>query len=206
MRLLCRPPGPRAEYRAIERSRRLLAWFGWALVLLVASACWAPPPAGAPAPEREDVRYLRERRLAIPVVGVTPDRLTDSFNDLRDGRRRHDAIDILAKYGTAVVSVDDGRIYKLRKNQAGGITIYATDPADRFIYYYAHLAGYRTGLREGMKLAKGEVIGYVGTSGNAPRNTPHLHFAISRMPPDRKWWTGTPVDPRPFLVETIWKK
>ena len=152
------------------------------------------------------MRYLRERRLAIPVLGITPDRLVDSFNDPRDGSRRHDATDILAKYGTAVVSVDDGRIYKLRKNQAGGITIYATDPAERFIYYYAHLAGYRTGLREGMQVGKGEVIGYVGTSGNAPRNTPHLHFAIMRMPPDKKWWTGTPVDPRPFLVETIWKK
>jgi peptidoglycan LD-endopeptidase LytH len=207
MRHVCRNPAPRAEHRAIERSRPPLIRCGLALLLLAVSGCWpAPPPAGAPAPEREELRYLRERRLAVPVLGVTPDRLTDSFNATRDGSRRHDATDILAKYGTAVVSVDDGRIYKLRKNQAGGITIYATDPAERFIYYYAHLAGYRSGLYEGMKLAKGDVIGYVGTSGNAPRNTPHLHFAIMHMPPDKKWWTGTPVDPRPFLVETIWKK
>jgi murein DD-endopeptidase MepM/ murein hydrolase activator NlpD len=207
MRIGCRRLSPRRESCPIPSPRHHLAEVVLALLLASVGACWrAAPPGGAPGPESEEVRYLRERRLAVPVVGVTPDRLTDSFNDLRDGSRRHEATDILAKYGTAVVSVDDGRVYKLRKNQAGGITIYATDPAERFLYYYAHLAGYRAGLREGMTLAKGDVIGYVGTSGNAPRDTPHLHFAITRMPPDKKWWTGTPVDPRPFLVETIWKK
>lgn len=178
-----------------------------ALLLLGFAACWsAPRPAAAPSPVSEEVRYLRERHLVVPVIDVTPDRLTDSFNDPRDGNRRHQAIDILAKYGTPVIAADSGRIYKLRTNRDGGITIYATDPAERFIYYYAHLVAYRQGLAEGMRLAKGDVIGYVGTTGNAPRDSPHLHFAMMRMPADKKWWTGTPVDPRPFLVESVSSK
>lgn len=153
---------------------------------------------------RDDYEYLRKRALIIPVVNVPLARIPDTFNDARDGRRVHRAVDILAPRGTPVVSADGGRVLKLRIGGSGGITLYAVDPDERFIYYYAHLDRYRKGLAEGQRLQKGDTIGYVGTSGNAPRDTPHLHFQISRMPQNQHWWEGVPVDPRPlFTVETI---
>ena len=142
------------------------------------------------------------RQLIVPVRGVKQLDIPDTFEDLRGdhGERRHEAVDIMASRGTPVLSADDGWVLKLHRSTAGGITIYATDSGERYIYYYAHLDHYGDGLREGMKLSKGDVIGYVGTTGNAPKDTPHLHFAILRMDADKKWWKGTPVDPRPLLV------
>lgn len=147
-----------------------------------------------------DLGYLRERELMVPVAGIRPERVPDSFDDARGATRRHNAVDILAPRGTPVLSADDGRVLKLRTNAAGGITVYAVDPTERFVYYYAHLDHYRDGLAEGAPLAKGEVIGYVGTTGNAPPDTPHLHFQVMLMSADRKYWTGVPVDPKPFLA------
>jgi murein DD-endopeptidase MepM/ murein hydrolase activator NlpD len=147
-----------------------------------------------------DLGYLRGRDLMVPVAGVRPDRIPDSFYDARGSSRRHNAVDILAPRGTPVLAADDGRILKLRTNAAGGITVYAVDPSERFVYYYAHLDHYRDGLTEGATLAKGEVIGYVGTTGNAPPDTPHLHFQVMLMSADRKYWDGVPVDPKPFLA------
>jgi murein DD-endopeptidase MepM/ murein hydrolase activator NlpD len=172
--------------------------------VLVLDACGAPRQqvTTTPAVSRSaDVEYLLLRQLIVPVRGVHQSDIAESFDHARGarGERRHDAIDIMAPRGTPVLSADDGRVLKLRRNRAGGITVYAIDPADRYVYYYAHLERYRAGLREGMKLSKGDVLGYVGTTGNAPKNAPHLHFAILRMGADRKWWTGTPIDPRPLL-------
>ena len=150
----------------------------------------------------EDVVYLRSRHLAIPVAGVPLEQIPDTYNDPRDGNRVHHAVDIMAPRGAAVLSADDGRVLKLRTNAAGGITVYATDPEERFIYYYAHLDRYRPNLAEGMRVARGDTLGYVGTTGNAPKDLPHLHFQVTRMPADRKWWLGVPIDPRPlFAVE-----
>lgn len=149
---------------------------------------------------RGDYEYLRRRGLLIPVANMPLSRIPDTYNDARDGRRVHRAIDILAPKGTPVVSTDDGRVLKLRRGGSGGITVYAVDPDERFVYYYAHLDRYRQGLTEGQRLAKGDTIGYVGTSGNAPRDTPHLHFQVSRMPPNQHWWEGVPVDPRPLFT------
>jgi murein DD-endopeptidase MepM/ murein hydrolase activator NlpD len=106
----------------------------------------------------------------------------------------------MAPRGTPVLAADDGRVYKLRSNSAGGITIYALDPEARFIYYYAHLDRYRDGLTEGAPLAKGEVIGYVGTTGNAPKHTPHLHFQVMRLTSERRYWDGVPVNPKSFFA------
>jgi murein DD-endopeptidase MepM/ murein hydrolase activator NlpD len=173
-----------------------------------APAGTAPQPLGAASRlpsgvSRDDYEYLRRRALLIPVVNVPLSRIPDTFNDARDGRRVHRALDILAPKGTPVVSTDVGRVLKLRIGGAGGITVYAVDPDDRFVYYYAHLDRYRKGLAEGQRLQKGDTIGYVGTSGNAPRDTPHLHFQVTRMPPNQHWWEGVPVDPRPlFTLET----
>ena len=158
-----------------------------------------PAVAGAATPlSARDADYLRSRRLLIPVSGVPADRLPDTFSEMR-GTRRHDALDIPAPRGTPVLSADDGSIIKLHTSVAGGLTIYAADPQSRFFYYYAHLDRYRDGIREGMPLQRGDTIGFVGTTGNAPANVPHLHFAIARADSAGKWWSGTPLDPRPVL-------
>ena len=144
-----------------------------------------------------DLASLRSRSLVIPVRGLDADALAPSFHDAR-GTRRHEAIDILAPRGTEVLAVEDGKVAKLFTSAAGGLTVYQFDPSDTFVYYYAHLDAYAPNLEEGAMIRKGDVIGRVGTTGNAPKNTPHLHFAISKLDPDRRWWGGTALDP--FLV------
>jgi len=134
------------------------------------------------------------RPLTIPVEGVTLAELRDSFDDGRPGHR-HEAIDIAAPRGTRVLAVDDGTLVKLFASVPGGLTIYQFDPDSRFAYYYAHLDRYADGLREGMRLRRGDVIGYVGTTGNAARDAPHLHFAVFRLGPERRWWKGEPINP-----------
>jgi murein DD-endopeptidase MepM/ murein hydrolase activator NlpD len=145
-----------------------------------------------------DVNDLRARSLTVPVRGLDTDDLVSSFHDARGGNRRHEAIDILAPRGSDVLAVEDGKIAKLFTSNAGGLTIYQTDPSEKYVYYYAHLDRYAPGMTEGMTVEKGDVIGAVGTTGNAPKNTPHLHFAISKLDPDKRWWGGTALDP--FLV------
>ena len=138
--------------------------------------------------------------LLIPVMGIGADALRSDFNQPRNGGRTHGAIDILAPRGTPVVAAIDGTIRKLFTSRAGGITIYQTDPSEEKIYYYAHLDRYAKGLKEGDKIARGTVIGYVGTTGNAPSRTPHLHFAIMKLPATKEWWKGDAIDPYPLLV------
>jgi murein DD-endopeptidase MepM/ murein hydrolase activator NlpD len=169
----------------------------------------AAPASGATSPERSadptativpvSPDELADRDLEIPVEGIKPDQLTRSFEDRRSGTREHEAIDILAPRNTPVKAVDDGTIARLFYSKAGGITIYQFDPSERFCYYYAHLERYADGLREGDRVKKGQVIGYVGISGNAPKNTPHLHFAVFRLSAAKRWWEGTPIDPYDVL-------
>lgn len=145
-----------------------------------------------------DFETLRARSLAIPVRGLDARDLVSSFHDARGGSRRHEAIDILAPRGTDVLAVEDGKVAKIFTSEAGGLTLYQFDPSETFVYYYAHLDSYAPGLTEGSTLRKGDVVGTVGTTGNAPKNTPHLHFSISKLDPDKRWWGGTALDP--FLV------
>ena len=145
-------------------------------------------------------RALEARRLMVPVAGARAARIPDSFHERRSGGRIHQAVDILAPRGTPVLSADDGRVIRLSRSSLGGITVYAVDGEERFVYYYAHLDRYRDGLAEGTKVAKGEVIGYVGTTGNAPKDTPHLHFQVMRLDDPARWWDGTPLDPRPYFA------
>jgi len=144
-----------------------------------------------------DIANLRTRGLMIPVKDVPPSALVSSFNDARGGRK-HEAIDILAPRGTDVLAVENGTIAKLFTSAAGGLTIYQFDRSEEFVYYYAHLDSYAADVREGEEVRRGAVIGYVGTTGNAPKNTPHLHFAIAKLDADHRWWGGAPLDP--FLV------
>jgi murein DD-endopeptidase MepM/ murein hydrolase activator NlpD len=150
-------------------------------------------------PATADGRALADRNLDIPVQGIKRDQLVRSFHDERGRDREHEAIDILAPRNTPVIAVEDGRIAKLFLSKAGGNTIYQFDPAGEYCYYYAHLERYADGLREGDPVSRGEVIGYVGTSGNAPKDTPHLHFAVFRLTPEKHWWEGTPLDPYDIL-------
>ena len=145
-----------------------------------------------------DLATLRDRSLVVPVRGLAAEDLVSSFTDARGSSRRHEAIDILAPRGTEVLAVEDGRIAKIFTSDAGGLTLYQFDPSETFVYYYAHLDSYAPGLKEGAMLRKGDVVGTVGTTGNAPKNTPHLHFAISKLDPDKRWWGGTALDP--FLI------
>jgi murein DD-endopeptidase MepM/ murein hydrolase activator NlpD len=134
------------------------------------------------------------RRLAIPVAGVARTDLRDTFDDGRPGHR-HEAIDIAAPRGARVLAADDGKVVKLFSSIAGGLTVYQFDPESRFAYYYAHLDRYADGVREGMRLTRGDLIGYVGTTGNAAANAPHLHFAVFRLGPERQWWKGEAINP-----------
>ncbi len=164
------------------------------------------PPAAVPVPILSDANLLPTprgpRRLAIPVVGVKAGDLRDSFTEMRSGERKHEAIDILAPRSTPILAVDDGKVEKLFFSQRGGTTLYQFDPTRTYAYYYAHLDAYAPGVVAGQELRRGDLIGYVGTSGNAPPNTPHLHFQIFRLTPEKHWWEGQPIDPYPFLASS----
>jgi murein DD-endopeptidase MepM/ murein hydrolase activator NlpD len=176
-----------------------LAIAAW--LLIQPRAATAPGAARAAAATAEAVLAsaleLRGRGLEFPVEGFARDTLTDTFHEPRAGHT-HEAADIMAPRHTPVRAVEDGTVARLLSNASGGITIYQLDPSQRYIYYYAHLERYAEGLREGARVGRGQVIGYVGTSGNAPRNAPHLHFAIFRVVDPKQWWGGAPVNP--YLV------
>lgn len=160
----------------------------------------APPAPVATAGSNETsgdvVQLLERRQLDVPVQGVSRSQLRDTFDERRaGGLRRHEALDIMASRGTPVRAVEDGRVAKLFTSIAGGLTIYVFDPGEMFSYYYAHLDRYAKGLHEGQQLRRGDVIGYVGSTGNAAEDAPHLHFAIFQLNADRKWWRGTPINP-----------
>lgn len=140
--------------------------------------------------------------LAIPVAGIKPAQLSDTYTQARaGGARLHDAIDIMAPEGAPVVAAADGVIEKLFYSQGGGgITAYVRSPDRRWVYYYAHLQGYAPGLTEGQRVRRGQLIGRVGHTGNANPAGPHLHFAINRMQPGEKWYHGAPINPYPLLA------
>ena len=133
--------------------------------------------------------------LIVPVAGILPTQLADTFTDARGEGRSHDAIDIMAPTGTPVLAVADGRIVKLFNSVPGGLTIYHFDQAETVAYYYAHLDRYADGLVEGQAVKQGDLIGYVGYSGNASPEAPHLHFAIFVLGPEKNWWQGTAINP-----------
>lgn len=149
--------------------------------------------------EAEPLAELRSRHLELPVQGATRAALYDSFDAPRGSTHSHDAIDILAPRNTPILAVEDGTIARLFESKAGGTTVYQFDSAARYVYYYAHLERYADGLREGRPVRRGQILGYVGTSGNAPKQTPHLHFAIFRLTDKRQWWDGSPIDPYSVL-------
>lgn len=190
-------PLPVASPEAVEAPRRGAA----AAPAASPSTTVAPSPAvtatsGSDGGDASDtVRALRARRLDLPVDGVQPSQLRDSFDERRSGIRRHEAIDIMVPRGTPVRAVENGRVAKLFRSVAGGLTIYLFDPSETFAYYYAHLDRYADGLEDGRSVRRGEVIGYAGSTGNASEEAPHLHFAIFQLGPERRWWEGEAINP-----------
>lgn len=171
------------------------------------------PPITSSAPEQGDTvrgsiseadeAYFLDHQLMVPVEGVTPKDLRDTFNEARDGGRTHRATDILAPRGTPVLAAISGEVARMSQNSLGGVTAYLIDDERRYVYYYAHLDHYSDPLTQGLKVQAGDVIGYVGTSGNAPPDTPHLHFQAMRLKAGQHdWWNGTPVDVRQFMTRT----
>ena len=147
-----------------------------------------------------EVGYILARGLLIPVAGATMRDLDDTFDDGREDNRTHRALDIFALRGTAVIAADSGRLLRVGSNPLGGNIIYASDPLGRVVYYYAHLDAFQPGLAAGASIARGDTLGFVGTSGNAPKDTPHLHFQVMRMPADGKYWDGDPINPYPLFL------
>jgi peptidoglycan LD-endopeptidase LytH len=159
-----------------------------------------PADTGAVVATPADLGALAAR-LGIPVQGVSRAQLRDTYTESR-GTRVHEAIDILAPRGTPVLAATNGRLLRLFNSRPGGLMIYTTDESERFILLYGHLDSYASGVSDGMKLQRGQVIGYVGTTGNAPPGTPHLHFGILRGRPAVSWSKGEAVNPYPLLMQS----
>lgn len=164
-------------------------------------------PGASPSPGNQQtaneltdaIGFVGKLKLVVPVVGVRSDQLLDTFTDARSEGRSHDAIDIPAPAGTPVVAAADGEIVKLFESERGGTTIYQLSPDKKLIFYYAHLQGYAEGLVAGKFVKQGEVIAYVGDTGNAGAGNYHLHFSISIVPDPKRYWEGTNINPYPLL-------
>jgi peptidoglycan LD-endopeptidase LytH len=205
---------------------RLQAFFGVSLLGFIALV-WLgvgrptqPPshvslksPTALPSPETTPTSQPRQSssnvppsfvgraRLMIPVAGVRPDQLVDTFTQSRSEGRTHDAIDIMAPADTPVLAAADGQIIKLFNSERGGTTIYQLSADQKLIFYYAHLARYADGLTEGKQVHQGDVIAYVGDTGNAGPGNYHLHFSIAIVSDPKRYWEGTNINPYPLLRE-----
>jgi peptidoglycan LD-endopeptidase LytH len=160
-----------------------------------------PRQAEGQAPPEKAELEIGPTGLAIPVAGIKPEALADTYTQSRSGGRVHNAIDIMAPHGTPVVSAAPGVVEKLFYSQGGGgITVYVRSPDQKWIFYYAHLDAYAPGLKEGQAVKQGDILGTVGSTGNASPSGPHLHFAIHSMAAGEDWHEGSPINPYPLLA------
>ena len=163
------------------------------------------PPQPFPVPELDanapTPAAATTDKLTIPVEGIKYAQLSDNFDQPRGKERHHEALDIMAPKGTKVIAVADGKIAKLFNSKPGGLTVYQFDPNEKLAYYYAHLDKYAEGLKEGQEVKRGDLIGYVGVTGNSSPNAPHLHFAVIELTPEKQWWKGTPINPYPLMAD-----
>ena len=209
--VMTRDAGPRTATPAGERIETALPMqpaidAGPSTMEPASTAPMLPPPAvratgvGPTAvPASGDAATMTGEGLLLPVQGITAAQLQDTFTDARSGGRVHDAIDIMAPAGTPVLAVADGTVEKLFDSKLGGTTLYQFNPQRTLAYYYAHLQGYAPGIAEKQSLKRGQVLGYVGATGNADPAAPHLHFAIFGLGPEQQWWKGTAINPYPQL-------
>jgi murein DD-endopeptidase MepM/ murein hydrolase activator NlpD len=165
----------------------------------VATPPVAAPPATTYPPIPNSATAGGPPSLIVPVKGADSSQILDTFADTR-GSGRHEAVDIMAPRSTPVLAAADGEVARLFHSKRGGTTVYQFDPTRTWCYYYAHLDRYAAGIAEGTALRQGQVLGYVGSTGDASATAPHLHFAIFRLGPEKHWWQGTPIDPYPILM------
>jgi murein DD-endopeptidase MepM/ murein hydrolase activator NlpD len=156
-------------------------------------------PALAEAPA--DATAKPAGKLLIPVEGIKLAQLSDNFDQPRGKERHHEALDIMAPKGSKVIAAGDGKVVKLFNSKPGGLTVYQFDPTEKYAYYYAHLDRYADGVKEGSVLKRGDLVGYVGVTGNSAKDAPHLHFAVVELTPKKEWWKGTSVNPYPMMGE-----
>lgn len=159
-------------------------------------------PTPAPEPPTTSVTpgiALPQGRLLIPVAGVRPEELRDTFSEARSENRVHEAIDIIAPQMTPVIAAADGEIVKFHDSVAGGITIYQISADKRYFFYYAHLHSRAPGLAEKQFVTRGTTIGYVGDTGNAGAGNYHLHFSINQVIDPKRFWDGIGLNPYPIL-------
>src|SRR4051812_35734826 len=215
--------GNKLRWAVMDRLKLILVIIATAVITSVlTSAFWlmafnrghvaAPPsaPAHAPVPVATGAATAPAATgplvhgptgLAIPVIGIKPEQLVDTYDSARSGGRVHDANDIMAPRGSAVVAAAPGTVEKLFfSHGGGGITAYVRSTDGRWEYYYAHLDSYAPCLHQGPALNQGDPIGRVGSTGDASPDAPHLHFAINRMDPGQRWWQGSPINPYPLLA------
>ncbi len=163
-----------------------------------------PPEPDLPIPQATSHTAGGPGKGVIPPIeNLQVADILETFSQARPGGRTHEATDIMAPLGTPVHAMVDGVIEKLFLSKPGGNTVYEFDEAQEYCYYYAHLDHYAEGIQEQQHVRRGTVIGYVGTTGNAAADAPHLHIAVNVISPDRKWWKGTPVDPYPILLRAL---
>ncbi|MFL6675722.1 MAG: M23 family metallopeptidase [Massilia sp.] len=179
------PPAPKVEPNLTEADLPLRPEPASASLSTVPDL--APAPAAAPG------------KLLVPVEGIKASELADTFDQPRGKERQHQALDIMAPKGRKVLAAGDGKVVKLFNSKPGGLTVYQFDPDEKYAYYYAHLDRYAEGLKEGATLRRGDLVGYVGSTGNADPKAPHLHFAVVALTPEKQWWKGTPINPFPLL-------
>ena len=165
----------------------------WGLVLATA----------ADSQVADDFAVLASRNLGLPLPNLKRADIRDTFNEIRADGKPHEATDIMAPRGTPVLAIGDGTVTKLFYSRFGGNTVYEFDPPQTYCYYYAHLDRYASGTREGMSIHKGDVLGYVGSTGDASPDAPHLHLAIFRLGPEKQWWVGTAINPYPLLMKIL---
>ncbi|HET9525933.1 MAG TPA: peptidoglycan DD-metalloendopeptidase family protein [Pyrinomonadaceae bacterium] len=161
-----------------------------------------PTPIAVPSPTpepRTTANFVGQVELIIPVAGVKPDQLIDTFDEARTEGRLHDAIDIMAPAGTPVLAATDGKILRLFQSERGGTTIYQLSRDEKTVYYYAHLERYADNLTEGSMVRQGDVIAYVGDTGNAGAGNYHLHFSMAAVSDPTRYWEGTNINPYPLL-------
>jgi murein DD-endopeptidase MepM/ murein hydrolase activator NlpD len=213
--------GNKLRWGGMDRLKLILVMMATAAIsCALTSAFWLaafnrghvsePEPASAPsaasgpaaaAPAARPQLVVAPSGLAIPVAGVKPEQLVDTYSAARSGGRVHDANDIMAPRGTLVVAAAAGTVEKLFFSRGGGgITAYVRSPDGQWQYYYAHLDSYAPGLHEGQVVKQGDPIGHVGSTGDASPEAPHLHFAINRMDAGQRWWQGSPINPYPLLA------
>jgi peptidoglycan LD-endopeptidase LytH len=151
----------------------------------------------------DDFAALETRDLGLPLTNLKRADLRDTFDEGRANGKPHEATDIIAPRGTPVLAIGEGTVTKLFYSRLGGNTVYEFDPLQTYCYYYAHLDRYASGIREGMSVHKGDVLGYVGSTGDANPDAPHLHLAIYRLGPEKHWWQGTAINPYPLLMNIL---